>query len=589
MGEEESFVDVGLNDAEPVDAFSGEKNEEANGKHRDPEQPPPNPNRIIVELPESFGVQQNGRSPVNLDQPSTASSSFVPLSAMGKLQLQSDTSTVASNSCSHSFQLIQDGKPRAIDSPSASDWSVLSSNLYSHPPSATNSVSSNISGFELLGIKGSVVRRCNRCSFHNSNQDSSCQMCDLPLLVPNVDIDTQIAMSLQRKEENMANQLWLQDQQKRKLLPQMTLFEQSQSLSEYICSTVNNMKASRSTEDLSWLRVLHARDFTFCGTDFISSVSSGSDFQFPEKAITVWYCFTAKGSRVWNTICQNGLGCFTRVFSDVEVAYQSYCSSQGLGTCNHLPTISEHDEDSPEEDHRENISLGWIVATNAQATYGFGEAPKWDEKLSCFTKVAGAALPLACFEASKRNHNVIAPLAKNLDDITQDFFCSLLGLVAGIQDAIAPSSPKKQKTDDAANATATSNGSVDTQEATTPTELHNALAGLSIWNMPRSESSTSLNNAFQSTCRIDSTKASEPAEVVDLEKLAADARAALQMLDLPPPSDEHSHQKEPIQSENMEAPKPSTQLGIPTLQVATTASTTGNASHVDADSHAKLD
>ena len=118
---------------------------------------------------------------------------------------------------------LPDGGLRAEADPVAPDGSAFSSFAdisrwdSAHASSYSYAASSRRGGddltlsvgatFEMLSLaSGEVVRRCNRCTFHNPLNSATCACCALALVVnPHVDADAQLALQLQAKEEEEVN------------------------------------------------------------------------------------------------------------------------------------------------------------------------------------------------------------------------------------------------------------------------------------------------------------------------------------------------------------------------------------------------
>ena len=156
---------------------------------------------VLVELPpELHDSISSARS--NTSDQSSVASSFVPVQQMRGLTLHSK------------------GNLKSDDSADKDSWSHLGSvtrntdaSLMGHevrslsPSWATNTTatvasSSIISGFDVLSLNGSSHRQCRRCTFLNNKENTLCFVCDNALVAnPCLDVDQQIALNLQRKEE----------------------------------------------------------------------------------------------------------------------------------------------------------------------------------------------------------------------------------------------------------------------------------------------------------------------------------------------------------------------------------------------------
>ncbi|KAL7572659.1 hypothetical protein ACA910_010404 [Epithemia clementina (nom. ined.)] len=196
-----------------------------------------------VDEEDSTRQQQDSREDETEDS-TTSSSSFVPVHGMGALGVQNgDKNTTSpktktrprsdSDSLASSF-LSQEEASVASNATSAG-----CSYLYNDKDneSITTTASSILSGFDMLDINGQTVRICPLDGYRNVVMDGSsaapaiCQGCGAALVAnPCPNVDYQIALHLQQKEEREALVQLQVAESKRQRLHERPLLEQADAL-----------------------------------------------------------------------------------------------------------------------------------------------------------------------------------------------------------------------------------------------------------------------------------------------------------------------------------------------------------------------
>ena len=386
---------------------------------------------VLVELPPELHDYSSARS--NTSDQSSVASSFVPVQQMKGLTLHSK------------------GNLKSDDSADKDSWSHLGSvtrntdaSLMGHevrslsPSWATNTTatvasSSIISGFDVLSLNGSSHRRCRRCTFLNNEESTFCLACDLALVAnPCLDMDQQIAINLQRKEEEAAFETLRCEEKKRKTLYQRTIFGQASILATDVQARVDTAKcrgvATFSIPDLT----LHASRFI---NHWLHQQNEILQQQNAQQRPTVYltYHFSSIG---FNQVRVLGLRNFGFVSENMQAAYsngleqvlpsQQQVETAVLPRSPALYTI-------PEVENAEIVDgtdkLGWIVATigggerprsvkSVRVSSGTAQITAFDFALTCF--------PLVAFDASLREDDVIRRLRNGLSQVCQYFFDDLL-------------------------------------------------------------------------------------------------------------------------------------------------------------------
>ena len=200
---------------------------------------------VVIELPKDLNLLQHGQGGgPELQEQASSTSSAIIVNQVGKLTLKScNCSSLGSVASASSFVAVRnttadnrwtthrsrdDDTSSYSNIPSAVD-SIVTYDTCTTPSVAASGASSVISNFDILSLSGRVVRRCKGCSYHNSENATTCVKCYLALVAnPSLDIDLQIAMHLAQKEEEEARKKLQRIEKKRKTLssaPRFDLFQ----------------------------------------------------------------------------------------------------------------------------------------------------------------------------------------------------------------------------------------------------------------------------------------------------------------------------------------------------------------------------
>lgn len=212
-----------------------------------------------------------------------------------------------------------------------------------------------ISGFDVLSISGEIKRRCKRCSYLNGEKDVVCGQCACALVAnPCVDVDEQIAMYQQHKEEVYAWQARLAQEKKRKFLTNQTISEKSQMFATDVDTLVDETCEANEVATIPEASfVVHVSRFM----DYASAFAFGG-----ESSVSLAYFFSSNRNGVVDEIRKGGLREGARISSDMEAAFlyqgNGFIAATETG-CASLPAIPE---DMSSTWSSESSLSGWIVA-----------------------------------------------------------------------------------------------------------------------------------------------------------------------------------------------------------------------------------
>jgi hypothetical protein len=287
---------------------------------------------------------------------------------------------------------------------------------------------SMISGFEVLNVDGSSVRRCNHCSYHNDAEEGICQVCGVALVAnPNVDVDLQIALHLSQKFENEELSRLRREEKKREDMHEKPLLERAwaltsdvltflQSVQEYNGSVTLHSKSFHPTNGIATIPEV---DLLHLTSSFIPTAQGSKD------SISFAYVFTLKES--FHYVCKNGFNAPVQVSEHVEAAFTEGFTHADISTSDGSQ-LGRNPVYAVSEDIPEDIAtsrLGWIVAvtnhssgSERSAKVSSGTAPviTLTRKSDC--------LPLVCFDASIRDKDIVRRLLNGCTDVFHDFFYS---------------------------------------------------------------------------------------------------------------------------------------------------------------------
>ena len=408
-GSESDFEGIGFSDCE-----SGATGEDSSN--------------VLVQLPPELHNFSSARS--NTSGQSSVASSFVPVQQMSGLAIHSRGNLKSDDSDKDSWSHLG-STTRDADTSSMGHEARSLSSWATGPASVAGS--SIVSGFEILSLNGSSHRRCRRCTFLNNEESTFCLACGIALVAnPCLDMDQQIAINLQRKEEEAAFETLRCEEKKRKTLYQRTIFGQASILATDVQARVDTAKcrgvATFSIPDLT----LHASRFI---NHWLHQQNEILQQQNAQQRPTVYltYHFSSIG---FNQVRVLGLRNFGFVSENMQAAYsngleqvlpsQQQVETAVLPRSPALYTI-------PEVENAEIVDgtdkLGWIVATigggerprsakSVRVSSGTAQITAFDFALTCF--------PLVAFDASLREDDVIRRLRNGLSQVCQYFFDDLL-------------------------------------------------------------------------------------------------------------------------------------------------------------------
>jgi hypothetical protein len=385
--------------------------------------------RVQVEIPPDLLQRSTGphqKVAGVQSEVSSLASSFLPVNKMSDLAIQ-DEQDGLEQSLSHTVQASEnDG------------WSYAGS-LFGTQASASIAPSM-ISGFEVINIDGSTVRRCNHCSYLNEAEEGICQVCGVALVAnPNVDVDLQIALHLNQKFEDEELSRLRQEEKKRKNMREQPLLERARALTSDVLGFLQSVQGkgesfswnSKSFHPMKGIAALPAVDLLHLTSSFIPAAEGSKD------SISFAYVFTLKES--FNYICKNGFNSPVQVSNHIEAAFTEGFTHAGISTCkgsrlgrNPVYAVCE---DSPED--IATTRLGWIVAITNQSSGSerSAEVSSGTAPVSTLSSRSDC-LPLVCFDASIRDNDIIRRLLNGCTQVFHDFFysCSLEYEVAILED-----------------------------------------------------------------------------------------------------------------------------------------------------------
>jgi len=408
MSDSDSFEDIGFSDCESDETVRGEEEDSKTV--------------VLVELPPEMILRAatNSTEVANTSEQESVASSFIPIRRMGGIKIESkegelkkggdddeDGSSWSHVSKRNTTERDCDASSTGQDVASLSTWATRET---------TATISSVLTGFDLLSLNGSTHRKCKRCSFLNSETCVICTTC-YGALVPNpcLDIDTQIALNLQRKEEEEAFDLLRGQEKKRKQYYQQRLFDEAATLATKITQGVDATRCHGVT-------VLPKSDLIFHISNFVECFRQ-RDADRCEFVELAYHLSGMMGSGTLLDIQKHGLRDGVCVSPNIEAAYNYTNDPSSVSST--LFSISE-DQNTDADDSKK---LCWIVATADV----FAEA--WSEETVCVLdgtasvksfRYATHCLPLVCFDASLRcDEHITWRLMNGMSEICFEFFSNL--------------------------------------------------------------------------------------------------------------------------------------------------------------------
>jgi hypothetical protein len=406
--------------------------------------PDPNDGAVVVELPPEMRLVQVTAG-VDLRDSSSCTSSVTGTSRMGvwqslgkpKASSSSTTDEVVSVS---SFADTHGSIVRGLSGIYIhSKRSFLSTMTY-QSDSPTLGSETVISGFSYLELDGTSSVRCKRCKLSNSSESNVmlCNACDYALTAnPCMDMDEQLARSIQLKEEDEALRSLQREEQKRQNVADMPLIEKAHFLAQDVQRRVDACR--RGAAD--GIFPIPSKDLLVHAADMIENFTR---LKRP-SGVDVGYCFCRKeweGSAAFDIIRLEGLpegrmqlsssadAAFGSAARGTEVAQHSQkdtapsCQSN-LG---HLFPIQEG------ICVQESDYIGWIVLTaNEKSSDGFRPSSALYEPSKAF--------PLVAFQADLRNSDQVNRLSRGLLQDCQDFFLTDWGASARDSDDTSDGQP----------------------------------------------------------------------------------------------------------------------------------------------------
>lgn len=279
------------------------------------------------------------------------------------------------------------------------------------------------SSFDILSLSsGELVRRCKRCKFHNSHDSFVCASCELALVAnPNIDIDAQIAMHLQQKEEQDARAILqeaeLEAEQKRRQICQDPFYEHARILNSDIreaCDSFMSFQTLPNHEDLEG--------------QVLNFVKQAVDLPSPK---TISFAFKCTHHTSLEYVRTNGLPrnqVLSITTDEVEV---SHSLEDALVSFETLQTMSDEPLRPIPEDGMEQTTipscLCWIVAILQSADSNHGEAQN-------VLLPPSQTLPLAYFDSRLEVDLPLYQLLGNLQRTFITFFQENLDLPIFVTD-----------------------------------------------------------------------------------------------------------------------------------------------------------
>lgn len=282
-------------------------------------------------------------------------------------------------------------------------------------PSNSNSMAMS---FEILSLTSNeIVKRCRLCQFHNPLDNVICGACGNAMIAnPSFDLDSQVALALQRKEEEEAERLnnvvafALSDDNL-----SHTFFQQSQKLAD---SILHNLAALKKAHGCS-IRLLSVKDLQLLSCAFLEKCET-----LTSPKISLAYHTTSSSNETWDSIRKNGFVlknqklCVSRNLDAAFRVHGERINQHTLPWYLRLAPIQEHElEDALSEEQEASRVCGWIVAT-----IEYDKDPKsrsFEVKISsgsatCTVTSPDQMLPLVCFDARLRKHDVIRQMMNRL-------------------------------------------------------------------------------------------------------------------------------------------------------------------------------
>jgi hypothetical protein len=400
INDDSSFEEIGHSDLDSV----GDRND-VDGNH--------DQSKVVVELPSSFLTSNKSGSdgagakkhpgPQAGEENSDSTSSFVPVKAIKTLKLDED---------------------------SFASYTFVGSN---------NSVaaSSTISGFDLISLSDAVKRRCQRCTFVNADRDGICCGCGFVLLAnPCIDVDYQIAIHLQQKEEQYAHaQLKTLEGKRARLSEEHILVQASafvRELTSYVATATDLNRADDRAAGFVTLPSPSLTDLTSRFIDFVKENHS-------RVVLSIGYHFVDKFRSDPACLRQNEYG------GGSSFASSPYMVSRLPGLFS-IPEKSEAKTESKSSHH-----VGWIAIV---AHFYTSDSDVFDSKDRTVTvHDTVQALPLVSFDASLRKNDSVQRMEHSLLQICKDFFLCDLSLpllftIDASEPRDCPTPTKKFKSDE---------------------------------------------------------------------------------------------------------------------------------------------
>jgi len=288
---------------------------------------------------------------------------------------------------------------------------------------STSEESSFLSNFEILSLSSGVVRQCNRCKFHNKHDSVVCAACELALVAnPNVDIDAQIALNLQQKEEKNARAMLQDDERKRNQLHQHPLYEYSCILTDDLKKACGSLQ-TLPTEDLEGL--------------VLAFIKQAMDLPEPKNILFAFKCTPYASLELIRTgglPADQHLGvtsCKVEVSDSLEDALAAH-NAQRTFHGHSLCSIPENRIDGME--HLNPSCLCWVVAV-VQST---------DSSENLGTYSPEQTLPFAHFDSYRADAGDFDNLLRSLQTTFSDFVDANLNLPISFNLSCHPKNTLKQ-------------------------------------------------------------------------------------------------------------------------------------------------
>lgn len=333
-------------------------------------------------------------------------SSLVPVNRMAGMEIREESK--GSVATSRSLSSVHSAEDTFGTSVALSVWTCSDQHT---------TTSSHISGFSCLDLDGESKRSCRRCTFFNSTEALVCVQCDFALVQPNPDTDAQIALSLQKREEEEFLNFLRQEEHKRKRIVNEPVHDQCMALRKDIQDFLRN-------HDQLGLQQLDHVNFLLQASSFMKIARSG------EMDMHVGYHFSS--SKLLEQVKHRGFHYPLVVSSDSRAAkaHPGRCVIPTQGQP--LRTIVEGEEEQSHERPAGDPSYtGWIIAYVGHQENTVQDLRRQvvrleGEKEATVDVVSkkGHTMPVVAFDSNLQHSDELPLVMDGLRRVFFDFFCT---------------------------------------------------------------------------------------------------------------------------------------------------------------------